>query len=678
VTVTPSDSSVLIGARTKFTAVLRNSSGAILTGPLVIWETDDPAVATVFEGTVTGVGRGTTVVRATSQGKTAAATVHVNAVPIVRLDIVPGSAGLRRGESLQLSFLASDSRGLPYSDRTATWSSDNPGLATVSASGLVTGVANGRVTITARVDDSLAHAGITVSDANVNVAIVSMQVIQNTQTTTNTVPLLAGRPTLVRVWVTGSPLTQPPVKVTLRAFGAGGLLQSFDQTTPPVLASAYGDRPLAESANFLLPASLDLTGVSLQAVVDPDDVLAETDEFDNFYPLTGHRTLAATVVLPPFAVVLVPILTGIGSDPAPSSEQTVGFGQTLQQYLPITAAVPSLHGSFSYPITTATADPALLLAQVEAIRVGEGSSAHYYGLISSASQSVLGVAGIGYWPGRSALGVNNPSSYVIAHEVGHNLSLGHAPCGTSTAFDPGFPYLDGTIGVGGYDATHNTWFSGNTYEMMSYCGAQRWISDYNFLRALNFRVTQETAGLTLPGPAGPGILLWGAIGSDGTITINPVFALSRAVTERQDNAAGRAEGFAADGTTLFSVPLAVHALADGGAGSHFAIAIPLPAIDQQRLVRLRVTVGSREATVVARSGGAALREPPGVALRADAGQSVLTWAGASYPGAMLRDRESGEIVGFGSGGRLVLATPTRALDVVVSDGLQSQTVVIRP
>lgn len=678
ITVTPSDTSVLIGARVRFTSVLRNSSGEVLTAPTVVWSTDNATVATVFEGTVTGVTRGTTTVRATSQGKTSAAAIRVEAIPIALLYITPGSAGLHRGGTQQLSFLATDSRGIPLTDRVATWTAENPGIATVSASGLVTAVANGRATITARVDDSVAHAGITVSDATVNFAVASMQVLQNTQTVTGAIPLLAGRATLVRVWVTGNPLSQAPIRVTLRLFRGGVLVQSFDQATPPVLSTAFGDRPLPESVNFVLPASLDLTGVSLQAVVDPDDAVAETDEFDNVAPFSGRLVLGNPVVMPPFPVVLMPILTGIGTDPLITSGQASGFGQTLQEYLPIPTAVPTIHGAFSYPVSTSSSSASLLLAQVEAVRVGEGSSSHYYGLISVESQSTFGVGGIGYWPGRSALGANIPSSYIIAHEVGHNLSLGHAPCGTSSAFDPTFPYLDGTIGVGGYDATRNTWWPASTYEMMSYCGSQRWISDYNYLRALNARIAQESSGLALPGAAGPGILVWGEVGGSGLITIQPVFALPHAVTERQENATGRADGFAADGTELFSMPLTVHAVADVAGESHFAIAIPLTPVDQQRLVRLRIAVGSRQATVTEPSGGVALREAPAVVLHADAAQSVLTWAGASYPGVMLRDRVSGEIVGFGSGGRLVLPNSTRPLDVLVSDGLRSQAVVIRP
>ena len=45
----------------------------------------------------------------------------------------------------------------------------------------------------------------------------------------------------------------------------------------------------------------------------------------------------------------------------------------------------------------------------------------------------------------------------MLHEVGHNLSLRHAPCGDPSNPDPNYPYANATMGAGnrfiwGYDA----------------------------------------------------------------------------------------------------------------------------------------------------------------------------------------------------------------------------------
>ena len=55
--------------------------------------------------------------------------------------------------------------------------------------------------------------------------------------------------------------------------------------------------------------------------------------------------------------------------------------------------------------------------------------------------SVNGVADLGRFSSSSV-----PVPDVIAHELGHNLSLYHAPCGGAQGPDPSFPQRDGSIG----------------------------------------------------------------------------------------------------------------------------------------------------------------------------------------------------------------------------------------
>ena len=66
------------------------------------------------------------------------------------------------GETLQLTASASDANGNTISGKTFTWSSSDESIATVSASGLVTGVANGSITITATTDGVNGTAAIQV------------------------------------------------------------------------------------------------------------------------------------------------------------------------------------------------------------------------------------------------------------------------------------------------------------------------------------------------------------------------------------------------------------------------------------------------------------------------------------------------------------------------------------
>jgi uncharacterized protein YjdB len=77
------------------------------------------------------------------------------------------STSLVTGQTQQLLATLKDSNGDVLSGLTITWSSSNPSVATVSDTGLVTGIAPGSATITAKVDGKTGTALITVSDAPV-------------------------------------------------------------------------------------------------------------------------------------------------------------------------------------------------------------------------------------------------------------------------------------------------------------------------------------------------------------------------------------------------------------------------------------------------------------------------------------------------------------------------------
>src|SRR5207249_562610 len=72
-------------------------------------------------------------------------------------------AGAAVGQTLQLTATPKDSSGNPLSGRTIAWSSSAQQVATVSASGLVTGVAAGSATITAMSEGKSGTAAITVT-----------------------------------------------------------------------------------------------------------------------------------------------------------------------------------------------------------------------------------------------------------------------------------------------------------------------------------------------------------------------------------------------------------------------------------------------------------------------------------------------------------------------------------
>src|SRR5437867_459182 len=75
--------------------------------------------------------------------------VTVTAIPVASVTVAPSSAGIQVGDTLRLTATPRDSAGNVLTGRTITWSSDSAAVASVSGSGLVTGLRSGTATIRA-------------------------------------------------------------------------------------------------------------------------------------------------------------------------------------------------------------------------------------------------------------------------------------------------------------------------------------------------------------------------------------------------------------------------------------------------------------------------------------------------------------------------------------------------
>src|SRR5205809_709857 len=82
--------------------------------------------------------------------------------PVAAVKVSPTTASVQAGGAAQLAAVTTDSAGSPLTGRTVTWTSVDSAVATVSASGLVTGVATGTTTITATSEGKSGSARISV------------------------------------------------------------------------------------------------------------------------------------------------------------------------------------------------------------------------------------------------------------------------------------------------------------------------------------------------------------------------------------------------------------------------------------------------------------------------------------------------------------------------------------
>jgi uncharacterized protein YjdB len=138
------------GGTSQFTAAAVYSDGSSVdVTSQASWTSSSSAVATVSStGVVTGVSRGAATVSATYHDLTGSATFNVGTT--LSLVVVSGTAPAIGAGNQFTAMARFDDGSIQDVTKQAVWTSSNSDLATVGADGVVTGVAAGVVTISAR------------------------------------------------------------------------------------------------------------------------------------------------------------------------------------------------------------------------------------------------------------------------------------------------------------------------------------------------------------------------------------------------------------------------------------------------------------------------------------------------------------------------------------------------
>lgn len=158
----------------------------------VTWSTSNSSVATVDQnGIVRGVGNGTCeIVVETEEGaRRAYCIVHVT-VPVTGVTLSQTTASIYATKTLKLTATVTPANA---TDKSLTWTSDKPSVATVDArTGLITGVGSGSAVITVKTNDGDYHAACIVSVfKKVEVTGISLNITSRALYIGNTVQLKA-------------------------------------------------------------------------------------------------------------------------------------------------------------------------------------------------------------------------------------------------------------------------------------------------------------------------------------------------------------------------------------------------------------------------------------------------------------------------------------------------------
>ncbi|MBK8246858.1 MAG: Ig-like domain-containing protein [Gemmatimonadetes bacterium] len=190
VQVTLASLSIVVGTTAQALATAKDASGNTLAARVFSWSSSNPAVATVTSGgLVTGIATGTTLIIATSEGISGSVAATVTPPPVASVQVTLAAAAISPGGTAQASAALRDAAGNSLSGRTITWATSNQAIATVSATGAVTGVAPGTATITATSEGVTGAAAVAVVPQAV--ATVTVSSAQTTLTVGGTTQLNA-------------------------------------------------------------------------------------------------------------------------------------------------------------------------------------------------------------------------------------------------------------------------------------------------------------------------------------------------------------------------------------------------------------------------------------------------------------------------------------------------------
>ena len=376
-----------------------------------------------------------------------------------------------------------------------------------------------------------------------------IEVTQAVQDMAHTVPLVAGRQTWVRVYLSANSFG--PVTVASGVLSARNLttnvITTVNSASPVVVDPAQNSQlrqkreSINLSLNFPLPPGLTDAGGEEFTLTSLTSTTGLTLTCSDCVP---NRRSVSFVASAPMRVRIVGLQYTTGTPPATFSPSGVDFA-LLQSWLLRAYPIPQLFSTQ----TTITANSAWPFsctqanAQLSALRateVGGGgvdARTHYIGLVANGGGYMRGCAAVPATPDPTAVGsapTGNPAGpgpvpvnvagdtdgsfgdWYGGHELDHTFGRNHPGfCNGNSASDPNFPFPNGQISTNdgaftGLDvgdpnnAIPSTVLPGaSRFDIMTYCNQPQWLSSYTYAGTLA-RLNAEDPSGGGPPARGPG------------------------------------------------------------------------------------------------------------------------------------------------------------------------------
>jgi hypothetical protein len=451
-----------------------------------------------------------------------------------------------------------------------------------------------------------------------HVTLQGIEVVQAIQDMPNSVTLIAGKTTWVRVYF-GKLSGTRALMATLQA--KRGSTTAILNSAAPITVNAAENLTTRRqnwnrSLNFAVPAAMMSSGTTIFTVDTLTDMSAAQKRIicDN----CGTPTQVSFSNMPPLIIRAIGLTYQF--QPTPSAPQQTANPRAvdyalLQSWL--TRALPVAQVTFSQTTTAVNfslvfgntaQDCTQANAQLLAIRAGDidagtDERTHYLGLVSNQGGFMRGCApfplGVPVASGPSgAPGLGNAPSNAVGdtdasfadwyggHELSHTFLRQHPNiCGTPSPYDASFPYPNGQIS----DATEKSFagldvgdttngislavlWGATTFDIMTYCNQPDWPSAYTY-EGIRHQLLIENPGFKTQGQVGrpsTGAMLVGPLVhvvamlnlSKRTGSINYVTPVTRALPSSAPSS--RAELIVRDAAEkeLFRQSVAIHEMTD--------------------------------------------------------------------------------------------------------------------